>query len=199
MIILHRINSAAQLAKVPPHYGVEIDIRTAGKNLILNHEPFATGELLATYLQHFRHRFIIANIKEAGIEDEVVKLFAAQRITDYFLLDVEFPYIYRASRKGMRKIALRFSEEESIETVKLYCSKVDWLWIDCFTQLPLNASSVTVAKEFKSCLVSPERWQRPEDIPRYQQNMKDLGFQLDAVMTEARFAPQWEEYFEKRN
>jgi len=35
-------------------------------------------------------------------------------------LDVEFPYLYRASRLGERAIAVRFSEDEPIELIYKY-------------------------------------------------------------------------------
>ena len=38
-IIIHRINSLKELIKLPTDYGAEIDIRSQGSRLILNHEP----------------------------------------------------------------------------------------------------------------------------------------------------------------
>ena len=66
--------------------------------LYLNHDP-GTGEDLEKYLQHFQHRFIIFNIKEAGIEQRCLDLAAKYGINpeNYFLLDVEFPYLSRYS------------------------------------------------------------------------------------------------------
>ena len=43
--ILHRINTIDLLEKTPSNFGVEIDIRSNGKSLILHHEPFEQGEL----------------------------------------------------------------------------------------------------------------------------------------------------------
>ena len=39
-IIIHRINSIRDLKKIDPKFGAEIDIRSWGSNLVLNHEPF---------------------------------------------------------------------------------------------------------------------------------------------------------------
>ena len=38
--IIHRINKIKDLKSLPKKFGVEIDIRTMGSKLILNHEPF---------------------------------------------------------------------------------------------------------------------------------------------------------------
>ncbi|SVC74012.1 uncharacterized protein METZ01_LOCUS326866, partial [marine metagenome] len=118
-IIIHRVNTLQDLKTIPTEYGTEIDIRAFGSNLILNHEPFQTGELFENFLDEYRHGTLILNIKEAGIEDEALRLVRKRsQIKKFFLLDVEFPYIYSASQKGERAIAVRFSEVESIETIK---------------------------------------------------------------------------------
>jgi hypothetical protein len=108
-------------------------------------------------------------------------------------LDVEFPYIYRASRAGERAIAIRYSEDEPIELVNNYASKVDWVWIDTNTILPLNPVIVRQLKGMKTCLVCPERWGRPNDILAYRQNMKALNFTPTAVMTHKEVVHKWEE------
>ena len=120
-IIIHRVNSIKGLKQIQPQFGTEIDIRAWGNELILNHEPFLSGEKLEDYLDEYQHGTLILNIKEAGIEDEVLSLVRQRpQIKSYFLLDIEFPYLFRAVRQGERAIAIRFSEEESIELAKRY-------------------------------------------------------------------------------
>lgn len=191
-IAIHRINTIAALREVPHRYGCEIDIRAHGSTLILNHEPFAAGDRLIDYLDEYRHGLLILNIKEAGIEDAVLAEVRAREIPRHFLLDVEFPYVYRAARAGERAIAMRYSEDESIETVLNYQGMVDWVWIDTNTHLPVDESVVPKLAPFKTCLVCPERWGRPEDIDTYKTHLKTVGLTLDAVMTALRYAPQWE-------
>ena len=133
-IIIHRVNTIDELRAIPKKYGTEIDIRAFGSNLILNHQAFQTGELFEDYLDEYTHGTLILNIKEAGIEDEVLRQVRLHhQIKSYFLLDVEFPYLYRSSPNGESSIAVRFSEDESIETVIKYVDKVDWVWIDTNT------------------------------------------------------------------
>ena len=115
-------------------------------------------------------------------------------VKDYWLLDVEFPYLYRAARAGMKQMAVRYSEDESIETVLKYKGLVDWVWIDTNTKLPLDVNVVEQLKGFKTCLVCPERWGRPQDIANYIAQMKQFHFQPDAVMTALPYAKQWEAY-----
>ena len=134
---------------------------------------------------------MVLNIKEAGIEDEVLRLVRAHGVKDCFLLDVEFPYLYRAARKGERAIAVRYSEDECIETVIKYAGRVDWVWIDTISRLPLTPEVVRQLCGFKTCLVCPERWGRPQDIPVYRQQLAELGLRIDAVMTAQIHGADW--------
>ena len=88
-IITHRINSIKLLRKIPEKYGVEIDLRTNGSKIILNHESSSRGDTFKNYLENYRHGTLILNIKEAGIEEEVEKMLAKNKIKSYFLLDVD--------------------------------------------------------------------------------------------------------------
>ncbi len=192
-IVIHRINEIEKLKEVPHRFGCEIDIRANGSKLILNHEPFQSGDLLNDYLDNYRHGLLILNIKEAGIENFVLDEVKKRNITDYFLLDVEFPYLYRASRQGVKSIALRYSEDEPIEMLENYRNLLDWVWIDTNTILPLNKNIVEKLQGMKSCLVCPERWGRSQDIIPYRQVMKKLGFEPTAVMTNIKFINKWEQ------
>jgi hypothetical protein len=192
ILVAHRINKTAELINLDKSFGVEIDVRGFGTDLILNHEPLESGDRLEDYLKQCHpDRLVVFNIKEAGIEDRVHALASKHGIKNYFLLDVEFPYIYRAARKGVRRIAMRYSEDESIETVLKYKNLVDWVWIDTNTILPLNAEIVQQLSSFKTCLVCPERWGRPQDISSYKQRMHELGFKPTAVMTAAKYRQDW--------
>mgnify|MGYP001450732031 FL=1 len=122
-IIVHRINSIKKLKKIPINFGAEIDLRVYQSKIILNHEPFKSGDTLDNFLKYYNHGTLILNIKEDGIEDEVIKKVKKAKIKSYFLLDVEFPYIYRSIKDKQKNIAIRFSEKETIETAKLLKKK----------------------------------------------------------------------------
>jgi hypothetical protein len=191
LLIAHRINTLEALGRVPRNLGVEIDLRTDGRNIVLHHDPCHGGCLFSQYLEHYAHRFLILNIKEVGIEDRVVQMVEERGISAYFLLDVEFPYLYRAARRGLRNIAIRFSEDESIYTVQKYHHLLDWVWVDTMTTFPVDQQSVTTLKQFKTCLVCPERWGRPQDVPLYRQRCAQLGWYPDAVMTSLACMDLW--------
>ena len=190
-IVIHRVNERARLQIIPRHYGAEVDLRADGSTLVLHHDPGKGGEHFTDWLEAYEHGLLVLNIKEAGIESEVIHHVEARGVKHFFLLDVEFPYIYRATRLGERRIALRYSEDEAIETVLNYRGKADWVWIDTNTRLPLDASVTTQLAGFRTCLVCPERWGRPQDIGTYRQQLAQLQFPLDAVMTSLEHATAW--------
>jgi hypothetical protein len=190
-IVIHRVNERTRLREIPRHYGAEIDLRANGSSLILNHDPFKGGERFEDWLVSYEHGLLVLNVKEAGIEAEVIRLVEARGVKQFFLLDVEFPYLYRASRAGERRIALRYSEDEAIETVLNYRGKVDWVWIDTNTRLPLDTTSAGKLAGFQTCLVCPERWGRPQDIGAYRRKLAALNFPLSAVMTSLDHARDW--------
>ncbi len=191
-IIAHRINKIQELKTINPIYGVEIDLRSYGNKLILNHEPFLNGDKFEDFLKEYRHGTLVLNIKESGIENTVLALMQKyNNVKNYFLLDVEFPYIFSASRNKLKNIAIRFSEFESIQTVIKFKGLIDWVWIDTFTKLPLNQNAINILKGFKTCLVCPERWDRPEDISIYKNQLKNMNFSLDAIMTSKHSVKLW--------
>ena len=78
-IIIHRINKIKELKKISNKYGVEIDIRTDGSKLILNHDAFTKGDRLIDYIENYKHKTLVLNIKEAGIENEVLPPVGSDR------------------------------------------------------------------------------------------------------------------------
>lgn len=190
-IVIHRVNERDRLRDLPRHFGAEIDLRADGSSIILNHDPFKGGERFIDWLENYEHGLLVLNIKEAGIESEVIRLVEARGVKRFFLLDVEFPYLYRASRAGERRIAMRYSEDESFETVENYRGKVDWVWIDTNTILPIYPDTVKRLDGFRTCVVCPERWGRPGDITLYKRRLAEIGFIPDAVMTSLPHASIW--------
>ncbi len=192
-IIIHRVNEISRLKEIPITYGVEIDIRAFGSNLILNHEPFESGDYLEDYLAEYDQDqgTIVLNIKEAGIENEVLRLVREAQIKSYFLLDVEYPYILQSDTSaGPLDIAVRFSEQETIQNVSCQKGRLNWVWLDCVTKNPVEMEHIPILSNFKNCLVCPSRWRRPEVISQYRNFFND-NMRLDAVMTEMKYADTW--------
>lgn len=191
--IAHRINSVDELKALPTEFGVELDLRDHGNDLILQHDPFTGGELFEEYLKHYQHGTMILNIKSERIEHRVLDLLVKYNITDYFFLDSSFPMIYLLSKQGEKKCAVRFSEFEGLDTILSMAGKIDWVWVDCFTKLPINEQSYQLLKQagFKLCLVSPELQGRPEDLEAYKQDLNRQNITFDAICTKSYNVEKW--------
>ncbi|MDQ1911646.1 hypothetical protein RAC89_14645 [Paenibacillus sp. GD4] len=192
--IAHRINSVEQLKDVPMHLGVELDLRDhKDGRIIIHHDPFTEGECFEEYLKQYKHGTIILNVKSERIEHKVLELIKKYNIKDYFFLDSSFPMIFNLVQNGEHNIALRYSEYESLESVLLMQNKVKWVWVDCFTKLPIDKNSYQTLKEagFKLCLVSPELQGRPEDIPNYKKNLEKENIVFDAICTKLHNIKLW--------
>lgn len=195
---MHKINNISELETTPSKYGVEIDVRGFGDELLLSHDtisPTKKYDTLSEYLKKYRHSFLILNIKESGYEDRVIKLLNESNIDNYFLLDVEFPFLYKASRNGFKKIAVRYSEAEPIEYTLAQKPLLEWVWIDTITKLPLDKKVMEQLHGFKKCIVSPERWGRPYDIKKYALFLSEQNIEIDVVMTSPEFVWIWEDIY----
>lgn len=191
--IAHRINTINSLLKLPTKFGVEIDLRDNDTRIVLEHDPFSDGEDFENYLKHYNHGILILNIKSERIEHKVLELVEKYNIKNYFLLDSSFPMIYLLSQMGEKNIALRFSEYEGLDTILAMKGKVDWVWVDCFSNLPINQANFKILKEagFKLCLVSPELQGRPEDIEKYKIYLEKNKIIFDAICTKFHNIERW--------
>ena len=115
IIINHRCNTIDQLKKTPSNFGIEVDIRTFGKKLTLHHEPFVKGEYFSKWIEYFEHKFLILNVKEEGLEKEVLKIIKKTKVKNFFFLDQSFPFLVKTLKKNEKRCALRVSDYESFE------------------------------------------------------------------------------------
>jgi hypothetical protein len=191
--IAHRINQLEALRQLPLQYGCEIDLRDRGERLILQHDPFVDGEDAEPFFAEYKHGTLILNIKSERIEHRVHELLRRYNIEDYFFLDSSLPMIVNLSKAGEKRIAMRYSEFESKETVLNFAGLVDWIWVDCFTRLPLHRAERDLFKDagFKLCLVSPELQGRPDDISLYKKQLSDEGIAFDAICTKLYNIDLW--------
>ena len=194
ILINHRINTINELKNIKPEYGIEVDLRdNLNGEIYMAHDPFISGELFDNFLQYYNHRFIILNIKSERIEYKVLELLKKYNITNYFFLDSSFPMIYKLSREGEKNIAVRFSEFEGIDTILVMKGLVNWVWVDCFTKIPLDENNYKQLKEagFKLCFVSPELQNQQEKLDEYKEYFVNQNINLDMICTKKNNIDKW--------
>lgn len=192
--IAHRVNTLEELRDLPPEFGVEVDLRDRGERLILQHDPFKDGQDFEEYLAAYRHGTMILNIKSERIELRILDLLRQYRREDFFFLDSSFPMIYLLSSRGETRNALRFSEFEGLDTVLAMQGRAKWVWVDCFTRLPLTTEDYHILKQkgFSLCLVSPELQGRDEDLEVYKSALQAKGIVFDAICTKKYNIDRWQ-------
>ena len=103
--ILHRVNTKADLENTPSQYGVEVDIRSYGKDLIIHHDPFEKGEFFESWIKSYHHGTLILNVKEEGLEERLLKLMKFYSIENFFFLINLFLFYVRLLL--MEKVVVR--------------------------------------------------------------------------------------------
>ena len=187
ILVRHRRNTLAELSATAPELGVELDLRSRGDDLIVHHDAFADGERFEDWLAGYRHRLLILNVKEEGLEQALAARMAAAGIADWFFLDQSFPFLIRSARQGERRCAVRVSEYESIDTALSLGGRIDWVWVDCFSRFPLDGAQARRLREagLRLCLVSPELQGRDaaSEVPALRELLAREAIVADAVCT----------------
>lgn len=180
---IHRVNDIESLKKTPHKYGIEVDLRYKGSDIILHHDPFREGVIFNDFLSHYKHNGIILNCKSEGIELETLNILSKHNIKNFFFLDLSIPFLVKTSLDGCNKIAIRFSEYEPLSFVKKYVNICDWVWIDSFDGKYFDRDLITkLSKDFKICLMSPElRGFELSIIDELKEKYKNIEF--DAICT----------------
>jgi hypothetical protein len=187
MFIAHRVNQldetiAAEVFSAAD--GIEFDIRDTGGEIVVQHDPFLGGQLFTDFLKFCpSNKFYIVNVKSEGIERRAIADLEAHGITQFFLLDCSIPMMIRLGKEGERRLAVRFSEYESLATVEAMAPFVSWVWVDVFTQLPLTSFVEKFLRQrgLKLCLVSPELQGQQEKLVDYKILLAKRGVTIDAV------------------
>ena len=194
--ICHRINNSKDLDKIDNIFGIELDIRDCHNTgeIILAHDPFSDGELFDKYLEKYNHNTLILNIKSERTELECLKLMEKYNIINYFFLDSSFPMINLLNKKySNNNFASRFSEYECLEFTENIKDLIKWIWIDCFTIMPLNSEIYSRIKKLdkKICIVSPELQGQEEKISLYRQQLFDNNIIPNAICCKEYNIYEW--------
>lgn len=192
--IAHRINTLKELKELDTSYGVELDLRDdLNGRVYISHNPFEPGEDFEEYLKHYHHGTMILNVKSERIEHKILELLKQYDIQNYFFLDSSFPMIKLLSDLGEHNIALRFSELEGLDTIRNMAGKAKWVWVDCFSRLPIDKQSYQELKNmgYRLCMVSPELEGQPEKLSLYREQLSQEGIVMDAVCSKIYNVKFW--------
>ena len=144
-------------------------------------------------MENYQNGTLVLNIKESGIEDEVIKKVREnKKIKSFFLLDVEIPYLFNSLKNNNKYCAIRTSHYEPLESSLKFKKIFNWLWIDTVKSISFNSKKEKkILDNFKKCLVCPERWGEPHKIKLYKNYFIKSNINIDAVMTSLKYSQKW--------
>lgn len=192
--IAHRINTITELKELPEEFGAELDLRDdLSGRIYIQHYPFEDGEDFEKYLKEYHHGTMILNVKSERIEYRILELLKTYSIRRYFFLDCSFPMIRELCGMGERRIAVRVSEYEGMDTARNMAGCAEWVWIDCFSKIPVSHKDYLELKQmgYKLCFVSPELQGQPEKLSIYKEQLAKEGIMMDAVCTKSYHIADW--------
>jgi hypothetical protein len=185
LIINHRVNTLEKLKSTPISYGVEVDIKEKDGRLYTGHDPYDKDAGFEEWASLYRHRFAAINIKQEGIEAEVLEILKKNNIVDFFLFDLSFPMLKKLSDRGENRLAIRVSDLEGFAHVMHFQGKVNWVWLDAFSNLMFLEEALTALSKFKICAVSPELHveRSAEDVNRINNQLILKKGNMNAICT----------------
>ena len=185
IIVKHRVNTSKELKKININFGVEVDLRSKNKNIYLHHDPFKKGELFSKWIKSFKHKLIVLNVKEEGLEPKILSILKRNNVRNYFFHDQTFSSLMKNMHKT--KVSIRYSEFEGLKKIDKLFNSIKWLWVDNFTEIKINKKfySYLKKKKVKICIVSPElvKKSRSKEIKKVISYLKKNKFKIDAVCT----------------
>lgn len=145
-------------------YGLELDLRDQGGNVVVSHDP-AVGDtmpfsaLLALYEETGRPGPLALNIKSDGLQPMLQRMLASLRPQDFFLFDMSIPDTLGYLRLGLPV----FTRQSEYEPEPAFPQQAAGIWLDAFEGEWFDPELVRghLARGRKVALVSPELHRRP--------------------------------------
>ena len=136
---------------------------------------------------------MILNVKSERIEFKILEMLKKYEIKKYFFLDSSFPMIWTLTNQGEKKIAIRVSEYEGLDTARNMSGKASWIWVDCFSRLPIGKieSDELHSLGYKLCLVSPDLVERDREIEVYKETINEYKLEFDAICCKEYNIERW--------
>ena len=196
LFIAHRINTSDVLNLVPSNFGVELDLRDSGDDIIISHDPFTPGEPFESYLKTYNHQLLVLNIKSEGLESQIVELLNKKNIVNYFFLDSTIPVMSFLSKICDKKVAARHSIYEPIEMSRALKNLCTWVWVDCINGIQINRDDFRELKNlgFKICIVSPDLYDINANVSTFAEIFRTYGMIPDAICAKVENFYIWNQH-----
>ena len=132
--IAHRQNTKKNLLEIKKNdfHGIEIDLRTDSRKIIIAHDPFKKGLDFIKNIKLFKNYFLLIDVKSTGISRKISKILIKNKIRFLFLNLISQEFIEMIKLGFSKHLFLRFSSYEKFNLNNKMLKKIKWVWFDFF-------------------------------------------------------------------
>ena len=178
--------------------GIEIDVRSDSKNIILNHDPFKKSLILFKNLKKLEKFFLIIDVKSTGICRKIYNVLKKKHKKFLFLNLIQSEFIDMVQKGYGGNLMLRFSSNESFNLKNKNFKKIKWIWFDFFDKHFISPREFTYLKKFqkKICLTSPDLLGfKTGLVKKYIKYLKKNKIKVDMVCAKKKNINIWKKFY----
>ena len=178
--------------------GVEIDVRTDSKNIIINHDPFKKSLIFNKSLKIFKKYFLIIDVKSTGICHKIYNILKKKRKKFLFLNLIQSEFINMVQTGRGKNLMIRFSSYESFNLKNKNFQKVKWVWFDFFDKHFITIREYKYLKKFnkKICLTSPDLLGfRDNLLKMYINHLNKNKIKVDMICAKKEKINIWKKFY----
>ncbi|NGZ83092.1 phosphodiesterase [Duganella aceris] len=172
-------------------FGIETDLRDAGRGVVIAHDMPAGGEMpldafLALCARYPAGRPLALNIKADGLQAPVAAALAAHGTADAFVFDMAVPDALGYLQHGLPA----YTRSSEYETVPAFLERAAGVWLDAFHGEWYQPAQIAAWLEQGKavCIVSPELHRRPH--LELWRRLRDAGLHRQPALSLCTDFPQ---------
>tara|TARA_B100001564_G_scaffold279483_1_gene241686 strand:- start:64 stop:678 length:615 start_codon:yes stop_codon:yes gene_type:complete len=200
LYIAHRQNNLKNfnILKKLKFDGIEIDLRSSDKKIIINHDPFKKSLDFLKKIKNFKKIFLIIDIKSSGISFKIYKYLIGKKFK-FLLLNLIQPEFFEMVNKGLSKnLFLRYSLYEKLNFTIKKINKIKWVWVDFFESYYIPKKDFKYLRRFKKkiCLTSPDLVGKSKnEIRKYIKYLNKNSIKVDMVCVKQKNIGIWKKLY----
>jgi len=198
--IAHRQNKIKNIIKSKNSLfeGIEIDLRSDSKKIVVNHDPFKNGADFIKNIKYFKKYFLLIDIKSSGISEKICKILKKKKIKFLLLNLIQQEFIQMVKLGYSKHIFLRFSSFENFDLKKKKFNMIKWIWFDFFDNYFITVKEYKYIKKFKKriCITSPDLLGiNTKFIIKLIRHLNKNKMKIDMVCSKKENIKIWKKYY----
>ena len=197
--IAHRQNKLVALNRLKnSFFGVELDLRSSSKNIVIHHDPFKKGLDFFKNYNLLKNFFLLVDVKSSGICFKICN-FLKKKNVEFLLLNLNYPELIEMINRGFAKnLFLRISLFEKLDLSKKKINQIKWVWVDFFESHKISLKEYSYLKKNKKkiCLTSPDLVGLKEgSIRKYIKYLNKNKIKIDMVCVKQKNVKVWKKFY----